>query len=206
MKVLNMDAFEQAVFNREPWSWGVLNDLMSREDAGRIRAEILHLDFHGVSAERADKRYRMQLFEVAPDYDERTRLSDLLSDIRSDAYVDALERYAGAELASRRRSISIWRYSKEDYLSAHLDKPEKYLTQLFYFNEEWLPEYGGSLNVLAGSDESSVVARIVPQYRNSAVIVTDDRSWHSVSPVSAEGAERYCLQYIFWDDSKSSAH
>jgi hypothetical protein len=32
------------------------------------------------------------------------------------------------------------------------------------------------------------------------VIKTDARSWHSVSPVSAEGAERYCLQYIFWDD------
>lgn len=200
MKVLNMDAFERAVFHREPWSWGVLNDLVDRDDAGRIRAEILGLDFHGVSAERADKRYRMQLFEVASDYDERTRLGDLLADIRSDAYVGALERYAGAELVGRRRSINIWRYSKEDYLSAHLDKPEKYLTQLFYFNEDWPPEYGGSLNVLAGSDESSVVASIVPQYRNSAVIVTDDRSWHSVSPVSVEGAERYCLQYIFWDD------
>lgn len=200
MKVLNMDAFERAVFNHEPWSWGVLNDLMSREDVELIRAEILRLDFHGVSAGRADKRYRMRLFEVAPDYDEQTRLSDLLIDIRSDAYIGALERYAGADLAGKRRSINIWSYSKEDYLSAHLDKPEKYLTQLFYFNEYWPPEYGGSLNVLTGSDESSAFASIVPQYRNSAVILTDNRSWHSVSPVSAEGAERYCLQYIFWDD------
>ncbi len=200
MKVVNMGAFDGAVFNREPWSWGVLNDLLNRDDAGRIRAEILRLDFHGVSAERADKQYRMQLFEIASDYCEPTRLSDLLADIRSDTYVDALERYAEAELAGKRSSINIWKYSREDYLSAHLDKPEKYLTQLFYFNEDWPTEYGGSLNVLADSDESSAVARIVPQYANSAVIKTDARSWHSVSPVSAEGAERYCLQYIFWDD------
>lgn len=206
MNVVNMEAFDRAVFNRDPWSWGVLNDLVGRDDVGRIRAEILRLDFHGVAAEREDKRYRMQLFEVAADYDEPTRLGDLLSDLRSDAYVGALENYAGVPLADRRRSINIWRYSKQDYLSAHLDKPEKYLTQLLYFNEDWSLDHGGTLNILASAEESSVAASILPSYRNSAVIVTGDKSWHSVSPVSAEGAERYCLQYIFWDDRTGPAH
>lgn len=200
MKVLRMDSFDGAIFNREPWCWGVLRDLLNREDAAMIRSEIMRLDFHAVSADRSDKRYRMQLFEVGGDTAGDTRLADLLGDIQCDAYISALERYADADLLGKRGTINIWKYSKEDFLSPHVDKPEKYLTQLFYFSEEWPPTYGGSLNVLADSDEASVVASIVPQYRNSAVIKTTELSWHSVSPVSAEGAERCCLQYTFWND------
>lgn len=195
-----MDAFEGAIFHCEPWCWGVLRDLLAREDAAQIHAEVTRLEFQGVSADRSDKSYRMQLFEVAGDGTDGTRLSDLLGDIQSDAYLSALERYAEADLHGKRRTINVWKYSKEDFLSPHVDKPEKYLTQLFYFSEDWPPEYGGSLNVLADSDEASVAASIVPQYRNTAVIKTTEVSWHSVSPVSAEGAERYCLQYIFWND------
>jgi len=200
MKILNMDAFAGATFNHEPWDWGVLRDLLSKQDATRIRAEIMELDFHAVAANRADKSYRMGLTEIGADFSASARLGDLLCDVRSDAYVEALENYAHAELRSKRRTLNIWKYSPQDYLSPHVDKPEKYLTHLFYFNDDWPPECGGSLNILSNSEEAGAVASIVPQYRNSAVIKTTARSWHSVSPVSAHGTERYCLQLVFWND------
>ncbi|WP_205634316.1 2OG-Fe(II) oxygenase, partial [Photorhabdus australis] len=197
MKILKLSAVQSAKFNNYPWEWGVIKDLITRQDAIQIASEIEWLDFRPVVSERNDKSYSMSLFEINKQNVQGERLNELLKDVRSIQYIKALSEFTATSLLDKECVINIWKYSNQNYLSPHLDKAEKYVTHLIYFSEEWPKSYGGCLNILKTSDEDSVIANIEPHYQNSVVIKTDDKSWHSVSPVKVEGVDRYCMQIIF---------
>lgn len=200
MKVLKLRQFNNSKFNVAPWQWGVVNELISKEDAVKIRHEIDQFDFERVEADRRDKSYCMELFETDRiTHTTATTLQNLMKDLNSAEYISTLEEYVQADLSSKEYTTNIWKYSTKDFLSPHLDKKEKYLTHLLYFNERWPQKYGGSLNILSNSDEDSVVMSVQPSYQNSVIIKTDETSWHSVSKVKVEGLNRYCMQVIFWD-------
>ncbi|CAI0942983.1 2OG-Fe(II) oxygenase [Serratia quinivorans] len=199
MNILNLSAFDDASYYKEPWEWGLLHDLISPDGIKSITDEVKNLNFRAVASNSGDKNYRMGLIEMRKQEVKSDALNELIIELTSDNYLTKLEIFTNSQLRDREIELNIWRYSMKDYLSPHVDKDYKFLTQLIYLNESWETYYGGSLNILGSSNEDDIYERILPTCNLSPLIKNCKNAWHSVSPVSSSAPSRYCLQMIYKD-------
>lgn len=95
---------------------------------------------------------------------------------------------------------------KGDYLNPHLDNSHdaklmhyRTMNLLYYVTPAWQPEYGGNLELWDAEVKQAVM---IPSLFNRLVLMeTNRRSWHSVNPVTYDGARCCVSNYYF---SKSS--
>lgn len=88
------------------------------------------------------------------------------------------------------------------FLNPHIDNShdgdQKYyrvLNLLYYVSPEWRPENGGNLELW---DEEVTKPVEIPSLFNRLVLMsTNDKSWHSVNQVTAEGPRRCVSNYYF---------
>jgi hypothetical protein len=100
---------------------------------------------------------------------------------------------------------------KDEFLNPHIDNSHeqtrsKYrrINLLYYVAPDWSLGSGGNLE-LWDSDVTEPVT-IVSAFNRLVLMETNDRSWHSVSPVLAQEAVRCCVSnYYFSRDSPSGA-
>lgn len=98
--------------------------------------------------------------------------------------------------------ISVMR--KGHFLNPHIDNSHdkdrqayRVLNLLYYVTPDWRPEYGGSLE-LWDRGPRQAGARTIPSRSNRLVVMgTTRRSWHSVSPVTHDGARTCVSNYYF---------
>jgi Rps23 Pro-64 3,4-dihydroxylase Tpa1-like proline 4-hydroxylase len=96
--------------------------------------------------------------------------------------------------------------AKGHFLQPHLDNSHDYeqknyrvLNLLYYITPGWKPENGGNLE-LWNEDVTEVVE--IPSLFNRLVLMsTNDKSWHSVNEVKAEGARCCVSNYYFSPNS-----
>ena len=96
--------------------------------------------------------------------------------------------------------------AKGHFLQPHLDNSHDYeqkhyrvLNLLYYITPDWKPENGGNLE-LWNEDVTEVVE--IPSLFNRLVLMsTNDKSWHSVNEVKAEGARCCVSNYYFSPNS-----
>jgi Rps23 Pro-64 3,4-dihydroxylase Tpa1-like proline 4-hydroxylase len=97
----------------------------------------------------------------------------------------------GLDLTGHDLGLDLWEYEPGDWLSPHVDKPEKLVTQLLYLTEGWRPEHGGYLRVLRDAAPGSVDRLLAPALGSSTVLVQSGSSWHAVdSPRPGSPARR----------------
>ncbi|MHB9806402.1 2OG-Fe(II) oxygenase [Pantoea ananatis] len=197
MNILNMSAFDSSDYYKDPWEWGVLCNLISLDWIKKIKSELSMLTFHKVASDRTHKHYCMEVFNPQKQEMKSYILNQVILELTSANYLEALELFTNSKLRGREIELNFWRYSATDYLSPHVDKEYKFLTQLIYFNEYWEVDYGGSLNILRSRSQEDLYKRILPLYNLSPLIMNSRKAWHSVSPVSANAPSRYCLQMIY---------
>jgi Rps23 Pro-64 3,4-dihydroxylase Tpa1-like proline 4-hydroxylase len=96
-----------------------------------------------------------------------------------------------------------------DFLNPHIDnshdgerKLYRMVNLLYYVTPDWMPDYGGSLELW---DDRVKTAVVIPSVFNRLVIMETNRhSWHSVSPVRYE-RQRCCISnYYFSERSPES--
>jgi hypothetical protein len=87
----------------------------------------------------------------------------------------------------------VWRWPNSAHLGPHLDMRQKIATHIFYLNAGWNTWWGGCLRILNSKDEEDVVAEIPPRIGNASILVRSDRSWHTVTPVTAAPVPRRSL-------------
>ncbi len=109
---------------------------------------------------------------------------DLLSDLTSAQYRTQIAILLG-QPAARAIEARLVRHGHGDWLSPHTDRPDKVFSHILYFTPGWRADWGGCLEILSGSDPSSVVGQVVPELGASALMARTDNSWHQVAAVTA---------------------
>jgi len=92
--------------------------------------------------------------------------------------------------------------AKGHFLNPHLDnshdgdhKNYRVLNLLYYVSPDWNPEFGGNLELW---NENVTKPVEIPSLFNRLVLMsTNDKSWHSVNEVKADGI-RYCISNYYF--------
>ena len=99
---------------------------------------------------------------------------------------------------------------KNDFLNPHIDnshdgnrKRYRRLNLLYYVTPEWTLENGGNFELW--NAKVTVPETIVAQFNRLVVMETNDKSWHSVSPVVANRARCCVSNYYFSEMSPNGA-
>jgi len=205
--VLDGQAFVRVEMAARPFNWGSIEDLISHDTMRQLCALYPVTGFASTQSIAQSKCYRMyyrpwlcrgETHKTTDDLD--PLWASLRADLTSTSYREALERLCNIDLSQSQLEITFWRYGVGCWLSPHTDKAGKILSHLFYFNEEWKSNYGGSLKILNSSDITDCAVELQPNAQESVVIVRCEHSWHAVTPVraSAHRMQRKSLQIVFW--------
>jgi Rps23 Pro-64 3,4-dihydroxylase Tpa1-like proline 4-hydroxylase len=97
------------------------------------------------------------------------------------------------------------------YLNPHLDNSHdkdrdqwRVLNLLYYVTPEWEEKFGGNLELWPhGLKEKQTT--IHSKFNRLAVMATHDDSWHSVSPIDAEGKSRCCVSNYYFSKTSLKA-
>lgn len=206
--LLDLNILTEAQINSCPYQWGYFQNIFKNEFLAELN-DTFPMDHYELrSSSREDKQYKIYHKIL---YDSRVAgmissdllepiWSNLIMDLTSNIYIQLLSKIVGRDLSKCSIEINCWKYGKGCWLSSHTDKPEKVASQLFYFNEEWDPNWGGAFRVLNNSDINNYHKEIFPGLGNSIILVRSDNSWHGVSTQQGpENIFRRVLQLIFWE-------
>lgn len=212
--ILNLSALTQGTLNTEPYCWAQINSLYSAQDAAALAATYPHDHFKTVTGYGGEKNYDYEARALLPMGSDviayESDLSEvwrrLARDLCSDAYREALGALTGQDLRHAPMEVNIFHYGPGANLGPHPDLPDKRVTHILYFNEQWDPAYGGCLNILRSKDPTALAALVEPLVGNSAVLVRSDNSWHAVSPVvPSQSVSRRSMTITFYQQSSESS-
>lgn len=113
-----------------------------------------------------------------------------IEELQSSAFREAMSKMLGVDLRKHFMGIQFCRS-----VPGHFGRPPHndfspstkgtYVTQLFFFNQEWHPNWGGYLRILANEKPESVIHEIPPLINTSVALVFSENSWHMVTPIAA---------------------
>ncbi len=109
---------------------------------------------------------------------------ELVQQLMSDAYNNALSRCLDISLQSTYINISFYRFDKGDWVAPHIDNEDKIVTQIFYFNPIWSNIWGGCFKLLASHRMEDEQFSVPPLVNFSVAIARSLEAWHCVNPVA----------------------
>ncbi len=195
-------ALRASTLNDNPWPHCYLVDALPAAVTADLECSFDRVNLAPVEGTDRNKTYRMHTRRVDLTDDVATPSPawwHLLNALRDTRYRDALAELTGVPLDGTRMTIDLWEYRDGDWLAAHVDKPDKVVTQLFYFCRDWQPEVGGHLLVLdSAGAEDHPYERLEPVTGASAILVRSESSWHAVEATRGAGASRCSVAVTFW--------
>ncbi len=205
MKILRADSFERARLQNLPFVWGVIDDLFMPAEGGRLAASFPNTGYQLVAGSGGGKRYRYEsrclvatsgrLF--ADGLSESWR--DLISDLRTDEYRQALGGLLGIDLSTCELEVTAHLYGAAAHLDPHTDLVEKVATHVLYFNKSWECSVGGCIQILNSRNLDDSAASIPPLIGSSVALVRSADSWHAVPGVqTTDGMVRRSLTVTFF--------
>jgi SM-20-related protein len=202
-------ALRTSTLHRDPWPHCYLDRALPPVTAAEIESTFDQVDLDAVQSANQVKTYRMRTRRVEPSEQTRfpsTGWQQLIDALRDARYRAAVADLAEVPLDDTTLTIDLWEYRDNDWLAPHVDKPEKVVTQLFYFSPGWHPDAGGRLLVLASADsQENPAQRLRPTTGASAVLVRSESSWHAVEPPRGPGASRCSIAATFWRHTHSAS-
>jgi Rps23 Pro-64 3,4-dihydroxylase Tpa1-like proline 4-hydroxylase len=205
--MLKLWYFQSENLEKQPFSWAIFDNVFcDLEETKALQREFPITRFTTIISTRLDKTYSAQAAPI--DSKNLEGMSHtwkrLVLLLQGAEYCSAVERLTGLSLENLKRELTLWRYTSGDHLSPHLDKPQKVVTQIFYFSStDWGEHDGGCLEILADERPNSVVRRIEPRLGRLVTLVRSDGSWHAVSLHKRGTEPRLCLQVVFTDEGLS---
>lgn len=154
-----------------------------------------------------EKQYAMNLLYLQEGNEKSPAAADLspkwtelLTTLRSNQFLDWLENGTGLKLRDLTTDIGVYTHNDGDYISVHKDKQNKAITAILYLNPEWPSGGGGEYEVrLSGDAMQEPTRRIPPRGGQFLAFPPTERSWHSVSKVTAgDSVTRLTVQLEFW--------
>ncbi|WP_394426063.1 2OG-Fe(II) oxygenase [Streptomyces sp. SGAir0957] len=194
------EALAGARLRTRPWSHAWLDQALAPRLAQELARSFDTLALAPCAQYEGDKTYRMATRPLAvddPDSWPGGPWPELLSTLTSPAYRAQMARLTGIDLAGARLSVNLWEYAGGDWLSPHVDKAEKIVTQILYLSDGWTRADGGELLVLDGRDATRPTAAHPPLLGTSAVLVRSDASWHAVRSPAPTAPPRRSVTVTF---------
>lgn len=206
MTIINLNKIAQAKLNKTPYHYGKINGMFDSNLYLQLCNDYPKVGFTHCEALSQDKTYSMYMRQLCDtrkhdiDIDDLSESWSLLvRELKSKAYLQTLSDHAQHDLSQCDVEINCWQYASGGWLSPHTDKPEKVISQLFYFNEQWQDSWGGQFHVLNSENEDDIHETIYPDENTSVILVRSNNSWHSVAPLSCPShITRRLVQIIYW--------
>ncbi|MEH2410461.1 2OG-Fe(II) oxygenase [Nostoc sp.] len=225
--MLNFDSIRTTAIQKVPYNWALIKNLLSPEASLELTASFPQEDFrlsegegYGYSwgkmlatsedislmLKSSDNRWRERMAQGRLTYDLR-HLSkvwrQLIEELWTDSYRAAIAEMSGLELKHCVMDIGFRRYHLGHLHHPHTDEPNKVLTHLLFFNQQWSGDWGGCLRILKDSQPESAFQDILPLSDSSVAIVRSDNSWHMVTPLTSPVSEsRLGLRVAFFGNSR----
>jgi Rps23 Pro-64 3,4-dihydroxylase Tpa1-like proline 4-hydroxylase len=196
-----VSALRETTLNTDPWPHCYLADALPSSTAGDIETSFRRLELASVEGRNREKTYRMRTQRLdlrTADTLPSAAWHHLVGALLHERYRDAMAALTGVSLDTADITLDLWEYQDGDWLAPHVDKPDKLVTQLFYFSQSWHPDAGGHLLVLDAADSEVPRERLRPTTGSSAVLVRSETSWHAVEVSRGSGASRCSVAATFW--------
>jgi 2-oxoglutarate-Fe(II)-dependent oxygenase superfamily protein len=207
--LINLPALRATRLRSTPWRWCVLPRVF-RAGLDALVSGFPEAGFTRYSRTDHQKPYLMYSRPLIRRGEHRGEFGDdlapvwarLADELQHPSYLDALGAMCGRDLAGLDMEATFWRYEAGCWLAPHPDKPEKVVSQVFYFNPRWEPDWGGALRILRSSTMDDVDTEVPPVAGSAVVIERSERSWHAVTAVtSTEAPARLSLQIAYYEPS-----
>ncbi|MER3589122.1 MAG: proline hydroxylase, partial [Mastigocladus sp. ERB_26_1] len=221
--MLNFESIRTTAMQEVPYNWALIKNLLSTEANLELTASFPHEEFrlsegegYGYSwgkmlassedislmLKSSDHRWRQRMAQGRLTSDLR-HLSNvwrqLIEELWTNSYRTAMAKMSGLELKDCVMDIGFRRYNLGQLHYPHTDEPNKVLTHLLFFNQQWSVDWGGCLRILKDSQPESVFQDILPLSDSSVVIVRSDNSWHTVTELTCPVSEcRLALRVAFF--------
>ncbi|MEU8786253.1 2OG-Fe(II) oxygenase [Streptomyces sp. NPDC048637] len=199
-------SFDRTTAEDAPFRWYHVQDMFAPADAKALRETFPRDGFRMVTRTGLDKSYAMYHRQLHPVEDGEAGVAGLagpwrrlVSEVTGPAYRAAVAELTGLPVGDAPVEVNAWRYAASCWLDPHVDKPEKLVTHVLYFNEAWPAGRGGDLLLLASSSGDDVARRVPPHANTGVLLVRGEDSWHAVERVRdrAGGLERLSAQVVF---------
>lgn len=212
--ILRLQRVLGADMRTTPFEWAFIDELFSPADAASLAHTFPTDHFATIAAVGGEKDYRYEARSLVrfgtSDVTHAECLSPawqrLANDLASPAYRSALGALTGRDLSDCPLEVNVSHYGRDALLGAHTDLPDKVLTQVLYFNDEWNPEHGGTLAIQSSREAADDDVIVTPLVGHSVVLVRSSHSWHAVRPVtSAAASSRRSLTAVFHQPGTTSS-
>ncbi|WP_298918716.1 2OG-Fe(II) oxygenase [uncultured Nostoc sp.] len=225
--MLNFQSIHTTAMQKAPYNWALIKNLLSTEASLELAASFPYEEFrlsegegYGYSwgkmlatsedislmLKSSDNRWRQRMAQDRLTYD-LGHLSNvwqqLIEGLWTDSYRAAIAEMSGLELNNCVMDIGFRRYKLGQLHHPHTDEPNKVLTHLLFFNQQWSEDWGGCLRILKDSQPESAFQDILPLSDSSVVIVRSNNSWHMVTLLTCPVSEcRLALRVAFFRNSR----
>ncbi|MEW9518214.1 2OG-Fe(II) oxygenase [Streptomyces tubercidicus] len=199
-------SFDRTTAEDAPFRWYHVHDTFAPAEARALRDTFPRDGLRMVTRTGTDKSYAMYHRRLHPVDDGEAGAAGLagpwrrlVAEVTGPAYRAAVAGLTGLPVGDAPVEVNVWRYGGSCWLDPHVDKPEKLVTHVLYFNEAWPTGRGGDLLLLGSSSGDDVVRRVAPVANTGVLLVRGEESWHAVERVREEagGPERLSAQVVF---------
>jgi len=206
MNILNTNKVAQVPLNETPYRYAKIRNMFETNLYNQLCNEYPSVDFTHCETLSQAKTYSMYMRQLFDSRKKNIKIDNLsecwsrfINELLSKEYQQALSHHTQKDLSQYAIEINCWQYPSGGWLSPHTDKPEKIISQLFYFNEQWQDAWGGEFRVLNSAEEDDIHEIIYPERNTSVILVRSNNSWHSVAPLTCPPhINRRLLQIIYW--------
>lgn len=194
----DLDALRSAFANAEPFGHVVIDDFLEREFAQSLAAAFPSFDggsARGEDGRPGDKSTVERINALGPAY---ARLDAV---VRSRAFLDLIGRvtgidgllydpwYLGGGTHANRHGAKLDRHV--DFRYHPVEGWQRRLNLIVYLNEQWLPDWGGNLELFRDPHADARPFRsVVPTFNRCVIFETHGHSWHGFDRIELPHAER----------------
>ena len=164
MTYIDIDAFERAPLERDPYDFLILPNFIRPECFSKVVE-----DFPAVRGSGS---------HPPSELDVKGHFQSLVDELQGSAFQAAVERKFGIDLTDRPTMYTVRGFVSERDGDIHTDSRSKLITVLIYMNEGWEAD-GGRLRILrSGKDLEDMHAEVSPDHGTLLVFRRADNSWH----------------------------
>ena len=204
---INYKVISDTTLNSTPFLWHMDDNLITPEFRARL---VNTFPKSGYSEYMADKNCRTYYAFNKPIELKHPHFGldsgeviwqKFLKELVSKKYITSLSKLCNIDLRSSKIEMNLWKYTKGNFLPPDTEYPNKVVTQLFYFNDNWEEDYGGLLEILSSSSHGDRYTNIAPANCRSVILVHSPYSWHATTQQHT-GKECNVLQISFMAKGK----
>jgi hypothetical protein len=172
MPLLNLDAIEQAPFQRDPFEFFVAK--------GAVRTDALAELNKDYPVIEKPANYAPDNLTYGPSF------ARLLKELGGPAFEACLSRKFGVDLHGARKTVTVRKFSELSDGNIHTDHWSKLVTVLVYFNPEWTREEGQIRFLRSATDIDDYAVQIPPLAGTIAAFRRSNRSFHGYKRFQGE--------------------